>query len=72
MTHKFTQHICETCTTKSIVFIPKPMSKKDIKENHFLGFHICAKCEPVMASFVILDDGFEQLRDALAKSRARK
>jgi hypothetical protein len=65
-------NICESCKTANIVHIKKEQSQKDSKLDLQYGFHVCKKCDPVMASFAYLTDGYEELRKVLYQQNKEK
>lgn len=62
---------CEVCKTTNMVVIAKPQSQEDKKRNSVQSFVVCKKCEPVMASFYYLEDGYKELQLALKKTQEK-
>lgn len=63
---------CEKCQTESMVIISKPMSQDDKKRGTSVNFIICKNCDPVMASFHCLEDGFKELQLAIKANTEKK
>lgn len=53
--------ICKVCNTDKMIRIMKPKSQMDEKKDQEIGFLICKTCDPIMASYVLLTDGFKEL-----------
>lgn len=67
-----TDFTCQSCNTKNILFIKKEQSKKEVKIETTMGFHVCKKCDPAMASFAYLENGYEELRKILYSQNSKK
>jgi hypothetical protein len=62
-------NICEECKNDNMAVIAKPQSKEDAKRQRVYRFIVCRECEPIIASFEWLEDGYDELKKALGNQQ---
>ncbi len=51
---------CRVCKEADFVYINKSQSNKDKRLDKQISICVCKKCDPVLASFALIENGYEE------------